>query len=171
MSAFKKEQFVPVIAQDLPSAGQEIARHFQQQGYSVEVEPSVVGATVVSLHKLGIFRAVLGLKTALKINLEPVNGGTMVRAEIGMWGHQVAPTAIMLLVAWPVLLTQIWGFVQQSKLDDEAVRIAAETLHKMAGAPLAGTTIASAAKHCVECGQLLSQVGKFCPSCGKPIPS
>jgi len=171
MSAFKKEQFVPVIAKDLLSAGQEIARHFQQQGYLVEVEPSVVGATLVSLHKPGIFRAVLGLKTALKISLEPVNEGTMVRAEIGMWGHQVAPTAIMILVAWPVLLTQIWGLVQQSKLDDEAVRIASESLHKIAGSPMAGTPIASTAKHCVECGQILNQIGKFCPSCGKPILS
>ena len=169
MSAFKKEQFVSAHSKDLPSVGQEIAQHFQQQGYSVEVEPSVVGATVVSLHKPGIFRAVLGMNTALKINLEPVNGGTMVRAEIGMWGHQVAPTAIMLLVAWPVLLTQIWGLVQQSKLDDEAVRIATETLHKTAETPLAGTSIASTVKHCGECGQLLSQVGKFCPSCGKPV--
>ena len=169
MSAFKKEQFVAVLAKDLPSVGQEIAQHFQQQGFAVDVEPSVVGATVVSLHKPGIFRAVLGLKTALKINLEPVNGGTMVRAEIGMWGHQIAPTAIMLLVAWPVMLTQIWGLVQQSKLDDEAVRIASESLHRIAGNPVVGTAIPSTAKHCIDCGQILPEVGKFCPSCGKPI--
>lgn len=169
MSAFKKEQLVPVTVKDLPGAGHEIARHFQQQGFLVEVEPSILGATQVGLHKPGIFRAVLGLKTALKINLETVNGGTMVRAEIGMWGHQAAPTAIMLLVAWPVLLTQIWGLVQQSKLDDEAVRIATESLHRIAGNPVAGTAIPSTAKHCIDCGQILPEVGRFCPSCGKPI--
>jgi hypothetical protein len=137
MSVFKTEKFVPVVAKDLPSVGREIARHFQQQGYTSEVEPSVIEATVVNLHKPGIFRAVLGMNTSLNINLEPVKGGTMVRAEIGLDSAQTIPTAIMILARTPFVVTQIWGCVQQLKLDEEAVRISEETLHKMAGSDLA----------------------------------
>lgn len=169
MSAFKKEEFIPGANHDLPAVGQQIANHFRQLGYAVEVEPSIVGVTQVSLHKPSVFRAVMGLKTALKINLEPVNGGTFIRAEIGMWGHQIAPTAIMFLVAWPVLVTQIWGLVQQSKLDDEAVLVAKEAMLRIAGSPMQGTTIESSAKSCIQCGHILPENGKFCPGCGTPL--
>ena len=33
-----------------------------------------------------------------------------------------------MLFFWPVLITQIWGIVQQSKLDDKALEIAEEVL-------------------------------------------
>ena len=75
-----------------------------------------------------MFKAVLGLKSALKVSLIPKDNAIAFEAGIGIFGQQAIPTIISMLFFWPVLITQIWGIVQQSKLDDKALEIAEEVL-------------------------------------------
>jgi hypothetical protein len=42
--------------------------------------------------------------------------------------QQAVPTAITLLVFWPVIIAQVWNMAQEAKLDEEALGVAEESL-------------------------------------------
>jgi hypothetical protein len=67
--------------------------------------------------------------------------------------------AVSMLAFWPVLVTQTWGLVKQSKLDEEAIAIAEQAL-------LAYGTNSRAAYFCHDCGASLMREAIFCPGCG-----
>ena len=73
----------------------------------------------VSIRKGGTFKAIIGMKTALNIKIEPVANGTTVDAGVGTFGQQAVPTAITLLIFWPVIIAQVWNMAQEAKLDEE----------------------------------------------------
>ena len=79
-----------------------------------------------SLSKGGIFKTVLGMKTALNVELTRLQGGVSISAKIGVFGQQAIPTMITLFVAWPVGLTQIGGMFQPSKVDDQEIGMVGE---------------------------------------------
>ena len=82
----------------------------------------------VSIRKGGTFKAIIGMKTALNIKIEPVANGTTVDARVGIFGQQAVPTAITLLIFWPVIIAQVWNMAHESKLDEEALDVAEESL-------------------------------------------
>jgi len=49
-------------------------------------------------------------------------------AGVGIFGQQAIPTAITVLVFWPVIIAQVWNMAQESNLDEEALRVAEESL-------------------------------------------
>jgi hypothetical protein len=189
MSMFKSERLIPVTAPDLGPVAAELAEHFRQRSYEVECLQVADGAWQVGITRGGMFKAAVGLKSALKIEIERQPFGTMVRAGTGIFGKQAVPTAITMLVAWPVLLTQAWGLVQQAGLDGEAIRVVELSLTRgeRAGAtpdaaPAAGAGAtepdghdsraatagpASPAAFCTGCGSTLDADARFCASCGK----
>ena len=87
-------------------------------------------------------------------------------AGVGIWGQQAIPTVISMLFFWPVLITQIWGMVEQSKLDDKALDIARDVIY-MSNAKSAGSNAGSNHKFCTNCGTENSETAKFCNECGK----
>ncbi|HEV2451664.1 MAG TPA: zinc ribbon domain-containing protein [Streptosporangiaceae bacterium] len=127
MSIFKSEKLIPIAVSDLAPVAEELAGHFKQRNYQVECSQLDDGQWEVGITRGGVFKTVVGLKSALKIHLEGRPRGTMVRAGAGIFGKQAAPTAIALVAAWPiglpVLLAQVWGLVREAGLDDEAVRV------------------------------------------------
>jgi hypothetical protein len=44
-----------------------------------------------------------------------------VETGVGIFGQQAIPTAVTLLVFWPVLVAQVWNMAQEAKLDEEAI--------------------------------------------------
>ncbi|MGA3171793.1 MAG: zinc-ribbon domain-containing protein [Chthoniobacteraceae bacterium] len=94
----------------------------------------------------------------------------MVTAGVGIFGQQAIPTVISMLFFWPVLIPQIWGLIQQAKLDDEAVSFIEERLvatAKTAGVVPGTPAISPQPGHfCSGCGNALSPEAKFCPNCG-----
>lgn len=134
MPAFESVKTVPVRLADLSPAAQEIMDYFRAQGYEVTGKPSGNNGVLISLRKGDTFKAVLGMKTSLNIEIDPAIDGTLIRAKVGIWGEQAIPTMITLFIAWPILLTQIWGMAQQSNLDDEALFRAEQALLRQAGA-------------------------------------
>lgn len=142
MSAFKSEKLIPIAVADLGSVAEELARHFRQRNYQVECSQTAEGHWAVGITRGGLFKTVVGLKSALKVQIEARPKGTMVRAGAGIFGKQAAPTAITLLVAWPVALTQVWGIVREAGLDNEAVRVVEVSLTR--AQRLEGTSAGSA---------------------------
>jgi hypothetical protein len=80
------------------------------------------------------------MKTALNIKIEPVANGTTIEAGVGIFGQQAVPTAITLLVFWPVIIAQVWNMAQEANLDEEALRVAEESLKAYSSKAPSGAT-------------------------------
>ena len=139
MGTFSTSRTVPYQVEDLSPVAQDVMRHFEQQDFEVTETPIRTGGVQVSIRKGGIFKAIIGLKTALNVRIEPVANGTRVEAGVGIFGQQAIPTAITLLVFWPVVIAQVWNMVQQAKLDEEALGVAEQSLKSHSGVPSGAT--------------------------------
>jgi hypothetical protein len=128
MGTFNSSKTVPYNVEDLAPVAKDVMDHFESQDYEVTETLIPTGGVQVSIRRGGTFKAIIGLKTALNIKIEPVANGTTVEAGVGIFGQQAIPTAITLLVFWPVLVAQVWNMAQESNLDDEALRVAEESL-------------------------------------------
>jgi hypothetical protein len=128
MGTFNSSKTFPYFVEDVAPVAQEVMDHFEQQDYEVTETNIPTGGVQVSIRRGGTFKAIIGLKTALNIKIEPVANGTTVDAGVGIFGQQAIPTAITLLVFWPVIIAQVWNMAQESNLDDEALRVAEESL-------------------------------------------
>jgi hypothetical protein len=128
MGTFNSSKTVPYFVEDLAPVAQEVMRHFESQDYEVSETNIPAGGVQVSIRRGGTFKAIIGMKTALNIKIEPVANGTKVEAGVGIFGQQAIPTAITLLVFWPVIIAQVWNMAQESNLDEEALRVAEESL-------------------------------------------
>jgi hypothetical protein len=135
MGAFSSSRTVPHVVEDLSAVAQDVMRHFESQDYEVTETNIPTGGVQVSIRRGGTFKAIIGLKSALNIKIEPVANGTTVDAGVGIFGQQAIPTAITLLVFWPVLVAQVWNMAQEAKLDEEALRVAEESLKAHSKAP------------------------------------
>ena len=112
----------------IPQMAVRIQNEFQDEGFKVKADSLSGNGYDISITKGGMFKAVLGMKTALKVTLLPQNSNIRFEANVGIWGQQAIPTVISMLFFWPVLITQIWGMVEQSKLDDKALAIAQDVI-------------------------------------------
>jgi ribosomal protein L40E len=166
MGTFNTQKVIYGNPSLIPAIASRIESSFSAEGYTVQNQSLLSGSADISITKGGIFKAVLGMKTALKVTLKPQAGGILFDAGVGIFGQQVIPTVIMLFVAWPVLLTQIWGLVQQSKLDDKALAIAEEVVHSADTQTPRIAQMEPSGKFCTKCGNKLPEGAIFCPHCG-----
>ena len=128
MGTFNSTKTFPYHVEDVAPVAQDVMHHFEEQDFEVTETNLPMGGAQVSIRKGGTFKAIIGMKTALNIKIEPVANGTTVDAGVGIFGQQAIPTAITLLVFWPVLIAQVWNLAHESHLDDEALRVAEESL-------------------------------------------
>ena len=128
MGTFNSSKTFPYSVEDIAPVSRDLMDHFERQDFEVTETNISTGGTQVSIRKGGTFKAIIGMKTALNIKIESVANGTMVEAGVGIFGQQAIPTAITLLVFWPVLIAQVWNMAQESKLDEEALDVAEESL-------------------------------------------
>jgi hypothetical protein len=135
MGTFSSSRTVPYVVNDLSPVAQDVMRHFEQQGFEVSETQIPAGGVQVSIRKGGTFKAIIGLRSALNIKIEPQANGTRVEAGVGIFGQQALPTAITLLVFWPVVVAQVWNMAQEAKLDKEALEVAEESLKAHSEAP------------------------------------
>lgn len=190
MSMFKAEKFIPITVADYKPVAEELADHFKHRNYQVEFSQLPGGEWQVGVTRGGVFKAAVGLKSALKIQIEARPSGTMVRAGAGIFGKQAVPTAITMLVAWPVIFAQAWGLIREAGLDDEAVRVVEISLTRAqragdhfpadsgvssSAADRAGPdtarsgarSTAPASAFCTSCGERMDESARFCPGCGQ----
>jgi hypothetical protein len=140
MGTFNSTKTFPYFVEDVAPVAQDVMDHFEQQSYEVTETNIPTGGVQVSIRRGGTFKAIIGLKTALNIKIEPVANGTRVEAGVGIFGQQAIPTAITLLVFWPVLVAQVWNMAQEAKLDEEAIGVAEESLKAHSSKAPSGAT-------------------------------
>ena len=165
MGTFNTHKIINAEPSLIPAMANKITDHFKSQGYEVDVQVSDLGTYDISLTKGGVFKAVLGLKTALKVTLKSELDKVSFDAGIGIFGQQLIPALIMYFVAWPVLLTQIWGMVQQSNLDDTALMLAESVIPSNSTVVKTVEPI-SISSFCPNCGGKHDVNMRFCPFCG-----
>lgn len=153
----------------IPAIAEQITRDFQAEGYEAISETLTSGGAEVSVSKGGMFKSVVGMKTALKISLTPQNGSIVFDAGVGIFGKQLVPTLVMWYVGWPILLTQIWGLIQQSKLDDKALTIAEKVIADSGEMANEDTPLSAAYRFCTACGTKNLETANSCCGCGKPL--
>lgn len=167
MATFNTKKILYGSSALIPAIAARIQEEFQNEGYEVAMDALSSGGYDISITKGGVFKAILGMKTALKVTLLPQGENISFEAGVGIWGQQAIPTVISMLFFWPVLITQIWGMVEQSKLDDRALDIARDVIY-MNNAKCVGVSNAgSNHKFCTNCGTENSENAKYCNECGK----
>lgn len=131
MATFKTKRTFNCPASLLPEIAGTISEEFQKDGYEVEVKELYYGGYDISITKGGFFKSVLGMKTALKISLiSQGTNGLSFEAGVGIFGQQLIPTIISMFFYWPVIITQIWGLIQQANLDDKAAEIVEKVIEE-----------------------------------------
>lgn len=170
MATFSKKKLLAAAPNQIVQIADSIRREFESDGFEVNVEELYSGGCDISITKGSIFKAVLGMKSALKVKLIPQNDGVLFDAGVGIFGQQAIPTVISMFIFWPVLLTQIWGLVQQSSMDDRALaaaeRALVDTPHS--SDPFHSTPN-NTGKYCPYCGFQVPDYAIYCPKCGAKI--
>ena len=164
MSRYDTKKLLKADASQIEAIAKAICTEFKNDGFEVMVDDLLSGGKDISITKGNLFKAVLGMRSALKIALTPQTDGVMFDANVGIYGQQAIPTVISMFFFWPVLLTQIWGLIEQSSLDDRALAIAEQAIANNATAP---TLLNHDVKFCTHCGKEMDQSAKFCPECGE----
>src|ERR671913_1198432 len=98
MGTFNSSKTVPYVVEDLAPVAQEVMRHFESQDYEVTETHIPTGGVQVSIRRGGTFKAIIGLKTALNIRVEPQANGTKVEAGGGGFWEAAGPPAVTPLV-------------------------------------------------------------------------
>jgi len=151
-------------------------QYFERQGYVVTTEEMASGG-FISITKGGIFKTISGMKTGLNITISQMPGAISASMKVGIFGKQLIPTAISMLVFWPVLIPQIYGLIQQNKLDTEAYsvieaaireseRSAVSVTEDMVFCMFCGAAMPSNVTFCTSCGKKIAEDNIVCPSCG-----
>ncbi len=166
MGAFNTKAILIGDASLIPIIAEKICESFASKGFDTKRDNLLSGGEELFLSKGGVFKEIMGMRTALEVTLIPSDNGVSFEAGIGIFGQQFLPTVISMLFAWPVLLTQMWGIVQQSKLDDEALAIANIVISDVKTfLPTDNSTF----KFCTECGTRLISDAKYCSNCGSKL--
>ena len=166
--AFTSTRTFNVSSERIPDMARALESELRKDGYDTRNDMLLGGDVVVSVTKGGLFKSVIGMKTALKVEIRSEAGNVRAKTSVGIWGQQIVPTVIMLLWFWPVLITQIWGLVQQSRLDTRVMEIlakAAEKSPRSIDAPSCEGGLP--ARFCSECGKPVA--GNFCSNCGAKV--
>lgn len=149
--------YIPAIADDLQ-------HDLRNEEFEVSHEELLGGNAVVSITKGGFFKAVVGMKTSLRITLTGMGDRIKVSADVGIFGQQAIPAVISMLFFWPVIITQIWGLVKQSQLDDHVMELVDRSIDRHAARTVQAQQGDSASVFCPNCGAHAK--GVFCSACG-----
>lgn len=166
MAAFKTTKMLNASPLLIPMMAKRIQEEFVADGYDVKLDALSSGGYDISITKGGFFKAVLGMRTALKVTLLPGAGTVNFEAGIGIFGQQVIPTVISMFFFWPVLITQVWGMVSQAQLDDRALNIATQVASQNVVAP---AETSGGDVFCTNCGTRNTEPARFCKSCGQSL--
>lgn len=169
MPTFNTQKLLPATTSQIPAMAESIRKEFSDDGFEVQIEMLMSGGRDISITKGNMFQAVLGMRSALKITLTPQMGGVLFDARVGIFGQQAIPTVISMFFFWPVLITQIWGLVNQSQLDDRALAAAERGMYVKTSSNSQKRIASSSEVFCTHCGARMEDGARFCSRCGERV--
>ena len=185
MGTFNSEKILYGNPKYISDIGKSVCDIFERDGYDTCMNELVTGGVDISISKGGLFKAIIGLKSALKVSMVPQNNNIFIKAGVGIFGQQAVPAAVAMLIFWPIVITQVWGLIKQAKLDDKAIEIAEAELSRLEIMDRMNPTqnnsqkeatsfnehpfVKSKPKFCTNCGNPIEEGSKFCPNCGAEL--
>lgn len=133
MGIFKSTRLFYNAVTHTDAVANSLMSSMRYDGYEVDGVKLPSGDWDISIKKGNLFRAVLGLQTALKIVISPATPHVYVKAGVGIFGQQAIPTILTVCVWWPFVIPQIWGMIKQSKLDKLALDKIQNEFNRLAG--------------------------------------
>ncbi|EOD68956.1 hypothetical protein, partial [Amycolatopsis vancoresmycina] len=135
MNLLKTERIVSVALPDLTPVAHRIMNHFAGPEREVAGQPRMMmnygyylpPSWEISIHERS-FRPIGQHRGALKIELVPQAGTTMVRLSAGVFGIPVGTEQL----TWKVKLGQLWRDIRQTGLHDDALLQSEEFLTEAA---------------------------------------
>lgn len=171
MATYSKKELLTAQPSQIEAIADAICDAFRADDFEVNVDTLMSGGKDISITKGNVFKAVLGMRSALKVTLTPQTEGVLFEANVGIFGQQAIPTVISMFFFWPVLLTQIWGLIEQSALDDRALEVAKKAIGAPSGYTSEYTPMGTSVKFCTHCGAKIPSGAKFCSECGAKVES
>lgn len=130
MGAFTTKRTLYGNASKIPYVAEQIRQSFAAEGYEVRVANSASGEEIF-ITKGGLFKAAIGLRSALKITMKPTQEGHInIEAGVSIIKQQLIPTLLTMCFFSPVVIAQVWGMIKQAKLDEKAVAIAERAVYQ-----------------------------------------
>jgi len=153
---FTKCKMIKCKHPDVTNVATLLAGVFRERRFDVAVSNLVSGGSDVSISKGHVFKSVLGLRTSLRVELRQTDEGVFYRSSVGIFGQQVIPSILSVFVAWPIVISQTWGVIQQLKLDNHALAVVEGIV----------ATRAYRKAFCTNCGSALGYDAQVCNCCG-----
>lgn len=141
MGIFKSTKLFCNVSHHSDVVANSLMSSMRYDGYEVDGIKLPSGDWDISIKKGDLFKAVLGLQTALKIRISPTTPHVYVRAGVGIFGQQVIPTVLTVCVWWPFAIPQIWGIIKQSKLDKLVMDKIQTEFNRLVGHPVISKNI------------------------------
>ncbi len=160
MSTFSTSKSYEVSSSFIPYAIERIRETFSAEGFDINQKGESINKTVLEVTKGNLVKKVVGLKQGLEISFETNGRYINVEAKGTVLKDQAIASTITLLLAWPVLIPQIIGLINQAGLDDKAIGII-DTAH--------ANFINEQPSFCTHCGGKVKGNQKSCPHCGAQL--
>jgi hypothetical protein len=127
MGPFKSRKVIYGSPSRIPYIAEEICKSFTADKYEVRIS----SGNEIYITKGGMFKAVWGLRSAMKVSMKPSWDGYIdFEASISIVKQQLIPTPITVYMLSPIVIAQIWSIIRQPKLDEKALEVAENVVYR-----------------------------------------
>ncbi len=95
MGTYSKKKLLAAHSSQINSIAEAIQNDFVCDGFEVNVDILMSGGKDIGIIKFNLFKALLGMRSALKETLMPQTDGVQFVANVGIYGQQTIPTVIL----------------------------------------------------------------------------
>lgn len=160
MSTFCTSKRYEVSSTFIPYAIERIRETFSAEGFDINQKGESINKTVLEVTKGNLVKKAIGLKQGLEITFETNGRYIDVEAKGTVLKDQAIASTITLLLAWPVMIPQIIGLINQAGLDDKAIGIIDTAYATFTNEQLT---------FCTHCGGRVTGNPTSCPHCGAQL--
>ena len=160
MGTFNSSTIISAPQEFIPVACRKIKSVFEAEDFEYSVKMESFNKTVILITKGNLVKQAVGLKQGLEISFVPENGKISVTAQGTVIKDQAIATVVSMLVARPILIAQIIGMINQSKLDERVIETVNSALVEYNEAKPV---------FCTHCGKQVKSTDGTCPECGNRL--
>lgn len=160
MGKFSSSKVFAAPQEFIPFASRKIRSSFESEGFNYAVESESANRLVVTVTKGNLFKQIVGLKQGLEITLSNNDGKVSVNAKGTVIKDQLIASALAWFIAWPVIIPQVVGMINQSNLDEKAIDVVSSAFKEFD---------AEKTMFCPHCGTKVSRNDTCCPNCGASL--
>lgn len=161
MGTFTSTKSFKANPEFIPFVTRKIKEDFESKGFEFVTTSASMNRTVFKVVKSNLVRNITGLKQGLEVTINRNGENIDIEAKGTVVRDQALASVISLLVTWPVLITQVIGLINQSKLDTRVITVA-DTAYLEYKA-------SESKEFCPHCGSLVEKGSSFCNHCGNVI--